>query len=148
MPQANAGALDKRPKGPAKPIVRPLSPHLQIWRWHVTMLASILHRATGMALYAGAILVVGWVAALALDHDIYARFVQVAASPIGLIVWFGLTLSAFYHLAAGVRHLIWDTGAGLTPKTASAFAALCIWFAPIATVAFWAWLFVSGKVTL
>jgi succinate dehydrogenase / fumarate reductase cytochrome b subunit len=156
MSQASAGASRTRSKAHNKgrnkarkgPIVRPLSPHLQVWRWHVTMLGSILHRASGAALYAGAALVCAWLAALAAGPAFYGIFLTVIAGPIGLLVWFGLTLSAFYHLASGLRHLLWDTGAGLKPKTASALATLSIWFAVIATLAYWGWLLVAGKVWL
>jgi succinate dehydrogenase / fumarate reductase cytochrome b subunit len=147
MSQASAGASKTR-KVRKGPIVRPLSPHLQVWRWHVTMLGSILHRASGVALYVGAAVVCAWVAALAAGPQTYGLFVTYAASPLGLLVWFGLTLAAFYHLASGLRHLVWDMGAGLKPKTADAMASFSIWFAVIATIAFWAWLFVSGKVHL
>jgi succinate dehydrogenase / fumarate reductase cytochrome b subunit len=126
--------------------VRPLSPHLQIWRWHVTMLASILHRATGLALYAGALLIIAWIAAGAAGPAAYGEFASLGSSLIGLIIWIGLTLSAFYHLASGVRHLIWDTGIGLQKKSADLAASLCIWFAVIATIAFWGWLFGAGRV--
>lgn len=145
MSNASAGSAGKARN---KPIVRPMSPHLQVWRWHVTMLGSILHRASGVALYVGAFAVVAWLAALAAGPEVYAQFVACAASPLGLLVWFGLSAAAFYHLASGLRHLLWDTGAGLSPKTASALSTLSIWFAVIATVAFWAVLFASGKVTL
>ena len=145
MSNASAGAAGKARK---KPIVRPMSPHLQVWRWHVTMLGSILHRVSGFALYAGAFAVVGWLAALAAGPEVYARFLACAASPLGLLVWFGFSAAAFYHLASGLRHLLWDTGAGLSPKTANALSTLSIWFAVVATVAFWAALFVSGKVVL
>lgn len=145
MSNASAGATGKARN---KPIVRPLSPHLQVWRWHVTMLGSILHRVSGVGLYIGAIAVVGWLAALAAGPEVYTRFVTYAASPLGLVVWFGFSACVFYHLASGLRHLLWDTGAGLSPKTASALSTLSIWFAVIATVAFWAALFVTGKVVL
>jgi succinate dehydrogenase / fumarate reductase cytochrome b subunit len=127
--------------------VRPLSPHLQVWRWHVTMLGSILHRATGVALYVGAAVVTAWLACAAAGPAAYAGFAQFGSSIIGLIVWIGLTLSAAYHLASGVRHLIWDTGAGLTRKTASAMATLSIWFGVVVTVGFWIWMFASQHVT-
>ncbi len=144
MSQASAGAQDKARKG--KPRELPLSPHLQIWRWHVTMLGSILHRVTGIGLYVGAIVVTAWLAALALGPETYAQFLTYAAHPLALIVWVGLSLCAFYHLASGVRHLIWDTGLGLKPKSADALATLSIWFAVLATIGFWAWLFLSGRI--
>lgn len=127
---------------------RPLSPHLQVWRWHVTMLGSILHRVTGSALVGGVILVALWLGALAFGPEAYATFVALAGSPLGLLVWIGLSLAAFYHLAAGVRHLIWDTGAGLTPRAANLLSSLSIAFAVVATIALWVGLFVTGKVAL
>lgn len=127
---------------------RPLSPHLQVWRWHITMLASILSRITGLALYGATALIVLWLGALAFGPEAYATFVDLAGSPLGLIVWFGLTVCLMYHFAAGVRHLIWDAGAGLSPKAADLASHLSIWFGVIASVVFWAVLFASGKVTL
>jgi succinate dehydrogenase / fumarate reductase cytochrome b subunit len=127
---------------------RPLSPHLQVWRWHVTMLASILTRITGSALYGATALIVLWLGALAFGREAYDEFVAIAGSPIGLLVWFGLTVCLMYHLAAGVRHLIWDSGAGLSPKAADLASHLSIWFGVLASIAFWALLFASGKVAL
>ena len=71
---------------------RPLSPHLQIWRWHVTMLSSILHRVTGSASVAGIVLIAAWLICLALGRETYTAFLQYAASPLGLLVWFDLRL--------------------------------------------------------
>jgi succinate dehydrogenase / fumarate reductase cytochrome b subunit len=116
---------------------RPISPHLQVWRWHVTMLASILHRATGMALYVGALILAAWAISLAAGPDAYATYKGVLGSPLGKLVLFGLTVAAFYHLAAGVRHLVWDTGAGLEPKAASAAATASIVFGIVAAVLVW-----------
>ena len=127
---------------------RPLSPHLQVWRWHVTMLASILTRITGSALYGGAMVILLWLAALAFGPEAYATFVSLAGSPAGLVVWFGLTVSLMYHFAAGVRHLVWDAGAGLSPKAADLASRLSIWFGVLASAGFWALLFVTGKVSL
>src|SRR5512140_1135946 len=83
----------------------PKSPHLQVWRWHITMATSILHRATGVALYGGALIVALWALALASGPDRYADFKGLLGSWPGKVVMFGLTISAFYHLANGVRHL-------------------------------------------
>lgn len=128
--------------------VRPLSPHLQVWRWHITMLASILTRMTGIALYAGAALIALWLAALAFGPESYALFLRLGASPLGLLIWIGLTFSVLYHLAAGVRHLIWDLGGLLSPRDATTLSWLSIGFGVAGTVVFWAYLFVSGKVAL
>lgn len=140
-------------KAPPKAAYRPLSPHLQIWRWHITMASSILHRVSGSAAVAGVVLLVAWLLSLALTAsgvcvEAYTVFLSLAASPLGLLVWFGLTLAAFVHLAGGVRHLIWDLGIGFTPKTANLLSYLSLIFAVVATIAFWVFLFASGKVTL
>jgi succinate dehydrogenase / fumarate reductase cytochrome b subunit len=137
-----SGRFVRQPNGR----VRPLSPHLQVWRWHVTMLASILVRVSGGALAVGAVFVVGWLAALAFGPDAYATFSGWMGSPLGLLVWIGLTAALAYHFAGGVRHLIWDAGAGLTPKTANALSTASIAFAVVVTVAFWAGLFMTGRV--
>ena len=143
MPQATAKSAS--PKAPRKD--RPLSPHLQVWRWHITMWGSILHRVTGVGLYAGTVAVVVWLVALALGRGAYTEWLTYAAHPLALVVWIGLSLCAFYHLAAGLRHLLWDTGAGLKPKSADFLVNLCIWFALIATALYWGYLFIAGKVS-
>ena len=81
---------------------RPTSPHLQVWRWHITMATSILHRATGVALYVGALILAAWATALASGPESYGAFMGLLASPLGRLVMFGLTFSVFFHLAKGV----------------------------------------------
>ena len=119
------------------PRPRPLSPHLQVWRWHVTMLTSILHRATGMALYGGALILAGWAIALAAGPANYLFYMHLLASPLGRVILFGLTLSLFFHLAHGIRHLIWDTGEGLDLKTADFTGYAAIAFAVAASIGVW-----------
>jgi len=143
-PAHQPGGFGLQPNG--RP--RPLSPHLQVWRWHVTMLGSILHRVSGGALSVGALLVVGWLLALAFGPDAYGTFVSLAGSPLGLLVWFGLTLALTYHLASGIRHLIWDAGSGLEPRTASTLTTASIVAAVVVALAFWAFLFATGRVSL
>lgn len=128
--------------------VRPLSPHLQVWRWHVTMLASILVRISGAALAAGALLVAAWLAALAFGPDAYAAFTGWLGSPPGLLVWIGLTAALAYHFAGGVRHLIWDMGEGLTPRSANRLSVASIAFAVVVTLAYWVAMFMTGRVVL
>jgi succinate dehydrogenase / fumarate reductase cytochrome b subunit len=120
------------------PRERPLSPHLQVWRWHITMATSIAHRVTGVALYVGALIAAAWAITLAQGPDAYATFKHVMGSPLGKLVMFGLTLSFFYHLANGIRHLVWDAGHGLDVKSANASAVLVFAFTAAATVAVWA----------
>ena len=119
------------------PRERPLSPHMQIWRWHITMASSILHRATGVALYVGALILAGWALALASGPVGYDRFTGLLGSTLGKLVLFGLTVSIFYHLANGVRHLFWDAGEGFTPKTASMTAAAAMTFAVVISLFVW-----------
>jgi succinate dehydrogenase / fumarate reductase cytochrome b subunit len=116
---------------------RPMSPHLSVWRWHITMATSILHRATGVALYVGALIAAGWAIALAKGPDAYAGYKALLGSPIGLIVMFGLSVSFFYHLANGVRHLVWDAGLGFELKAANASAVFVFAFTAAATIAVW-----------
>jgi len=105
---------------------RPLSPHLQIYRWQLTSVMSILHRASGVALSVGAILLVSWLGAAADGPQPYAKVQWFLGSPGGLVLLFGWTLALFYHLCNGIRHLVWDTGRGLDLKSvyASGWAVL------------------------
>jgi succinate dehydrogenase / fumarate reductase cytochrome b subunit len=98
---------------------RPLSPHLTIWRWQVTMLSSIMHRATGMALSGGAIVLAWWLVSVSNGPEGYYSFMVYAAMPLGLLVLFGFTWSFAYHFCNGVRHLAWDLGYGFNKHTAS-----------------------------
>jgi succinate dehydrogenase cytochrome b subunit len=92
---------------------RPLSPHLQIYRWQLTSVLSILHRATGVALSAGTILLVWWLVAAASGPEAYEGVQEFLGSWVGLLLLFGWTVSLFYHLCNGIRHLVWDTGHAL-----------------------------------
>jgi len=124
--------------------VRPLSPHAQIWRWHITMAGSILHRATGVALYGGALILAGWAAALASGPDAFGAYKAALGSPLGRVVMFGLTVSIFYHLANGLRHLAWDMGKGFEPRTAESTGVAAIAFALTAAVLVWVFAAFSG----
>ena len=132
------GATAQGRAGPGGSKPRPISPHLQIWRWHVTMAASIATRFTGVALYVGAIILAVWAACLASGPGAYGVCMAVLTSPIGWLVLFGLTVSVFYHLAAGIRHLAWDIGKGFLPRTANATSWAAFAFAIVASVALFA----------
>ena len=119
------------------PRERPMSPHLSVWRWHITMASSIAHRVTGVALYVGALIAAAWAVSLASGPEAYAGFKSILGSPLGLVVMFGLTVSFFFHLANGVRHLVWDTGHGLDVKSANASAVFVFAFTAAATIAVW-----------
>lgn len=95
------------------PAGRPLSPHLQVYRWQLTSVMSILHRATGIALSVGTILLVWWLGAASDGPEPYAGMQRFLGSWIGLLLLFGWSVALFYHLCNGIRHLWWDTGRGL-----------------------------------
>ena len=98
---------------------RPLSPHLQIYRWQWTMALSILHRATGVALAVGTFLLVGWLLALAEGFSRYEAYQGFIGHWFGRLLLFGWTWALFYHLCNGIRHLFWDTGRGFDLDIAS-----------------------------
>ena len=109
-------------------INRPLSPHLQIYKWQLPMLLSIVHRGTGIFLSIGALLLAYWLLAISAGPAAYAKML------IHINVWYGKFLlivcvfSLYYHLCNGIRHLFWDAGLGLEIKTAyrSAYAVIII----------------------
>jgi len=105
---------------------RPLSPHLQIYRWPATMATSIVHRATGIALAAGMAVLAWWLLALARGPAEYAFFTRLAFTPLGQIIVFGFVWSLSYHLLNGIRHLFWDIGLGFAPRTANRISVLII----------------------
>lgn len=107
----------------ARPYGRPLSPHLQIYRWPITMAASITHRATGIALAGGLVLLAWWLIAAATSPDAYAVFMTAAGNIIGEIILFGFLWSLCYHLLNGIRHIFWDIGYGFHVPTARITAA-------------------------
>src|SRR4051794_10394846 len=92
---------------------RPLSPHLQVYRWQLTSVLSILHRVTGVALTAGTILLVWWLVAAASGPDSFDGVQGFLGSWIGLLLLFGWSVALFYHLGNGIRHLWGGTGHGL-----------------------------------
>lgn len=116
---------------------RPLSPHLSIYRWPITMTVSILHRVTGVAMSFGLIiLAVGLVSMLNGVAD-YQRFVAVMSSLPGRLILIGWSFSFFLHLSNGVRHLFWDFGHGFEKKQADASAWFVLLLSSAMTGAFW-----------
>jgi len=105
---------------------RPLSPHLQIYRWPVTMATSIVHRGTGLVLAAGTLLVTWWLIAVASGDPQFAQFSVVARSLVGQLVLFGFVWSLAFHLLNGIRHLAWDVGYGFSVPTANRTGILVI----------------------
>ena len=109
---------------------RPLSPHIQIYRWTLTMMLSILHRATGLVLYAGTALLAWWLLAAASGPEAYSQVQAVSAAWYGRLVLFGYTWALFHHMFGGIRHFIWDTGRGFDLKHVEILARITA-FAPL-----------------
>lgn len=122
---------------------RPLSPHLQIYRLQITSVLSILHRATGIALSVGALLLVWWLVAGATSADAFETAQDFFGSALGLLLLFGWTLALFYHFFAGIRHLAWDAGYGYDKPTyeytgyavvgATVLCTVLVWIVGLAT---------------
>ncbi|MEM1139023.1 MAG: succinate dehydrogenase, cytochrome b556 subunit [Pseudomonadota bacterium] len=116
---------------------RPLSPHLQVYRWPITMATSIAHRATGFGNAIGAIYLTAWLVAIATGPEAYATFASLAGSIFGQLILFGFTWSLLYHLCNGLRHLTWDTGTGFKPSTADFTGIVVIVASVVLTIAVW-----------
>jgi succinate dehydrogenase / fumarate reductase cytochrome b subunit len=115
---------------------RPLSPFL-LYRWQYTMALSFLHRLTGCALSVGLLLFVYWLAAAGSGPDAYASAQQVFAHPLTRVALVGFSFAFFYHLANGVRHLVWDTGHGFDQGQARASGWVAFLGAIALTAFFW-----------
>ncbi|RVU02226.1 succinate dehydrogenase, cytochrome b556 subunit [Novosphingobium umbonatum] len=118
---------------------RPISPHLQIWRWGPGMAVSILHRATGSALSFGGLgLLLCWLGCLASGPETYALFLQQAGSWYGRIVLIGISWTYFNHLVSGLRHFLLDIGAGFEVSSNNRWSAISPVIGIVLTAAFWA----------
>lgn len=118
---------------------RPLSPHLQIWKWGPAMLVSILHRVTGTVNATAGLGVLLWfLGALASGPEAFASFADLAKTWYGQIVLFGITVSVFMHAASGLRHFVLDIGAGYELDTNRVWSVLCPLIGIALALAFWA----------
>jgi succinate dehydrogenase / fumarate reductase cytochrome b subunit len=116
---------------------RPLSPHLQVYRLTLTMMMSIVHRITGAALYAGTLLLAWWLIALATGPEAFACVQAVMGSWVGKFVLLGFTWSLIHHALGGVRHFVWDTGAGLDPRGREFWTQFTIIGSVLLTIVVW-----------
>ncbi|MDH3645366.1 MAG: succinate dehydrogenase, cytochrome b556 subunit [Gammaproteobacteria bacterium] len=115
---------------------RPLSPHLQIYRWQITMILSIVHRTSGVALSVGLLLLVLWLITAATGPESYTRLRELLASPLGVVVLAGFIFALSFHLCNGIRHLFWDIGKGfeIPQYHASGWAVIIVSLLLTATV--------------
>lgn len=115
---------------------RPLSPHLQVWRPHLTMAASITHRITGVALYFGTFLITAWIIALGTGAGWYSLIEGLVTAWYGQVILYFWAVAVLYHFVNGIRHLLWDGPMiGFEPKTASAVSLFNYLFAFIGAAA-------------
>lgn len=118
---------------------RPLSPHLSIYRWPITMTLSILHRLTGVGLSVGLVVWAAWLFGAASGVESYTGFIAMLGTVVGKVLLVGWSFAFFFHLSNGIRHLVWDVGYGFEISQANASA----WFVLLASAAmtglFW-WL--------
>lgn len=120
---------------------RPLSPHLQIWRWGPHMFVSILHRATGDGMaVVGLGVLVWWLGALASGPAAYTAFVNTATSPFGYVILVGLSWAFFTHMMSGLRHFVLDIGAGYELDTNRMWSIASPIIAILLTSAFWSYI--------
>ena len=116
---------------------RPLSPHLEIHRWHLTMAMSIVHRMTGVVLGLGAVVLVVWLLSVANGPEAFASVTEWLRGPFGGLLLLGWTFSFFYHLANGIRHMFWDIGWGFDLSRTSVSGLAVIAFSLLITAGFW-----------
>lgn len=116
---------------------RPLSPHLSVYKPIPTMVMSILHRITGVALYAGTVLIAWWIIAAAAGVDAFATANGVFTSLIGKIVLFGFTFALMHHMLGGIKHLVQDTGRGLEKDFTTKLAIIHPIAASVLTILVW-----------
>ena len=115
----------------------PLSPHLQIYRWHISSLVSITHRISGVINLIALILIFFWLVVLSLGQSNYELFLLIINSFFGKFILIGFTWSMSFHLLSGIRHLFWDMGYGFEIKTANISGITVIIFSLILTIIFW-----------
>lgn len=116
---------------------RPTSPHLQIYRWTITMAMSILHRATGIANYAGMALLAIWLVAAAADQEALNLVNLVYGSWFGQIVIFLFTWSLVHHMLGGLRHWVWDFAVMMEPGQRELMAWATIAASVVITLLIW-----------
>jgi len=120
----------------------PLSPHLQIYRWHISSLISITHRISGVINLLALILIFYWLVVLSFGESNYESFLLIVNSFFGKFILIGFTWSMSFHLLSGIRHLVWDLGYGFEIKTANISGIIVIICSLVLTIIFW--LFARG----
>ena len=116
---------------------QPLSPHLSIYRWQVTNTLSTLHRLSGLLLFLAALGFAVWLGSIALGSDSYNYVKEIYSSNLLMLIWLLVSLSFFYHLFNGIRHLSWDIGKGFEESQVKWTGAFVFLFSMMVTGLFW-----------
>jgi succinate dehydrogenase / fumarate reductase cytochrome b subunit len=116
---------------------RPISPHLQIYRWPLPMAMSIVHRVTGVGLYFGTLLVAWWLIAAGSGPNAYSRISGFINSGFGRLILFGYTWALIHHMLGGIRHLIWDMGYGFDAHEREGLSLATLVGSVLLTVVLW-----------
>ncbi len=122
----------------------PLSPHLQIYRWHISSLLSITHRISGVINLLSLILIFFWLIILSLGENNYELFLILINSFLGKFILIGFSWSMCFHILSGIRHLMWDFGYGFEIRTANVSGIIVIILSLFFTTVFW--LFARGLI--
>jgi len=115
----------------------PISPHLQVYRWHISSLLSITHRISGIINLLALILIFSWLLVLSFDEGNYELFLLIINSFFGKFILIGFTWSMSFHILSGMRHLAWDLGYGFEIKTANISGIIVIISSLILTIILW-----------
>ncbi|MBT5646388.1 MAG: succinate dehydrogenase, cytochrome b556 subunit [Rhodospirillaceae bacterium] len=118
---------------------RPLSPHLQVYKPQLTTFMSITHRATGIALAVGTLMLVCWLIAAATGETAFNEVQAFLGSIVGRLLLLGWSFALFYHLCNGLRHLFWDAGKGFEIETAYMTGRIVIAASILLTIGAWLW---------
>lgn len=127
---------------------RPLSPHLSIYKPQISSTLSILHRASGVVIGVGSLMLTCWLVALATGPEAFDAVQAFLAGPVGLIIMLGFTAAVNYHMLNGIRHLGWDIGRGYELSTMTRTGVLVVLGAAVLTGLEWACVIAMGGVSL
>jgi succinate dehydrogenase / fumarate reductase cytochrome b subunit len=118
-------------------VKRPLSPHLQVYRLPLSAILSILHRATGVFLSFGSLLLVWWLVSVAQGEAEFYYASEIVNSILGQLVLLAWSFALFFHLSNGIRHLFWDAGHGFDLNTVAKSSIAVIASAVTLTLLVW-----------
>lgn len=119
---------------------RPLSPHLEIYRWQISNTLSILHRVTGVVLAFGLLALAYWFMAIAGGAQSYATAARLFSNPLGILFLIGWSFAFYFHLLNGVRHLFWDAGRGFEKAERHASGWFAVAGSIVLTLGTWLWI--------